>query len=80
MTDISKPVTRRTREAHPTKQRRIIATLGPGDTVSLRLERSSQVFHKDLHELYSQLELRTAAAHAGVSVAPCKNPKAVRNV
>jgi hypothetical protein len=80
MTDTDKPVTRRTKNEHPTRKKRIIATLGPGDVVTLRLERSSQVHHKCLYELFSQLELRTAAAHSGANVAPCKDPFKARNV
>lgn len=80
MTATDKPVTRRTKAEHPTRGRRVIATLGPGDVVGLRFERSSRTHYKDLHELISQLELRDAAALAGANIEPCKNPKSARNV
>lgn len=80
MTATDKPVTRRTKIEHPSRKRRVIATLGPGDVVTLRLERSSKVHHKCLFELYSQLELRDAAAVTGANISPCKNPMSVRNV
>ena len=80
MTDINKPVTRRSLDEHPKHKRRVIATLGPGNMVGLRLEGGRSTRYKDLNELYDQLELRDAAALAGFDPGPCKNPFKSRNV
>lgn len=79
MTDTSKPVTRRSMLFHPRHQKRVIATLGPEDVISVRLERGQPIY-LSLTALYDIAELRAAAAVSGCNTAPCKNPFKARNV
>jgi hypothetical protein len=66
MTSITSDVTRRAvedREGGTTrKHRRIIATLGPANQVTLREERTQNEFSIMLDELWNVLEYRSAAA------------------
>ena len=80
MTDTTKAVTRRTVAEHSRHKRRIVVTLGPGDTIGFRLERSSLTSYLPIEKLFNQAELATAQALTGFDASPCTNPKKARNV
>lgn len=80
MTDITTEVTRRSIAPHARHGRKIIVTLGPGDVIGFRLERERATKYLPLESLYDQADVKAAAALAGFNTAPCKNPKAFRNV
>lgn len=80
MTSTDKPVTRRTLEPHSRHGRKIVVSLGPGDTIAFRLERSSQTFHLPIETLFNQAELKHAQAITGFDASPCKNPNKARNI
>ena len=62
MTDLKKEVSRRTVSEHTRHKRRIVATLAPGDVISLRLERSSQAFALPLERVFDFAETTHAKA------------------
>lgn len=62
MTELTKPITRKTRRPFEFYRKKLVATLEPGDLISLRLERSRQVYRMDLHALYWKLVRAAAAA------------------
>jgi hypothetical protein len=82
MTDSSKSVSRVSTAEHTKHGRKIIVVVGPGDTVGLRLQRSKEdtTAYVSFEALFDIAEMRRAAARAGFSTAPCKNPKTSRNV
>lgn len=82
MTSLDKPVTRRSLHPHTRHQRRIIVTMGPGDVVGFRLERSreSDTAYLSVEQLFNQAETSRAKALCGESLAPCANPKKQRNL
>ena len=62
MTDLNKPVLRRTREPFGHYGRRIVVALEPGDTISMKLERSRVAYRAPLAAVYRQLADWHAAA------------------
>lgn len=80
MTDTNKPVTRRTIVPHPRHGRRMIVTIGEGDVIGFRLERSRDTSLVPISTLFDIAERRRAEAQAGFSAAPCSNPKAPRKL
>ncbi len=55
MTDLEKPVRRRTRAPFAHYRRRMVVILEPGDVLAMRLERSRTVFRAPLAAVYRQL-------------------------
>ncbi len=80
MTDITKPVTRRSVAPHARFGRRILVTLGPGDVLGFRLEREKTTKYLPLEKLYDQADIQHAANVSGFDTSPCNNPKTRRNV
>jgi hypothetical protein len=64
MTDLEKPVCRRTRAMFGHYRRRIIASFEPGDTLAMRLERSRTVYRAPLETVFRQLAAWHAQAEA----------------
>jgi hypothetical protein len=60
MTTLNKPVCRRTREPFAHYRRRIVVTLGPGDVLGMRLERTRTTFTATLAAVYRVLALWSA--------------------
>lgn len=77
-TNTDKPVTRRALVPHPRHNRKVLATLGPGDVLTLRLERErGEGTSLPLNYLYDLAERRRACANAGIdesAISPCNNP------
>jgi len=62
MTELERPVRRRTRSQFAHYRKRIVVILEPGDILAMRLERSRTVFRATLAGVYRQLvEWHTAA-------------------
>lgn len=82
MTDSSKSVSRVSILPHTKHARKIIVTIGPGDSVGFRLQRSAETTTAwvSIESLFNIAETRKAAAQVGFSTAPCANPKKARNV
>jgi hypothetical protein len=79
MTPTTKPTIRVTVGAHPSHKRAVVATLGPGDLLQLRLLRSQRTYVLSLFALYDQAELTAAkAGHPGLN--PCSDPKKARTL
>jgi hypothetical protein len=55
MTDLVRPVRRRSREQFAHYRRRIIASLEPGDLLAMRLERTRTTFRAPLAAIYRTL-------------------------
>jgi hypothetical protein len=64
MTDLDKPVRRRTREPFAHYKRRLIVVLEPGDVLAMRLERSRTVYRAPLETVFRQLAEWNAQAEA----------------
>ncbi len=64
MTELNKPVCRRTRCTFAHYRRRIVVILEPGDLLAMRLERTRLVYRATLANVYRQLALWTAEAEA----------------
>lgn len=58
--DTRKPVKRRTVEAY--RKRRIVVTLGPGDVIGLREERTRRTFTYPITSIYEYVVARTVMA------------------
>lgn len=55
MTDLAKPVRRRTRFPFAHYRKRIVIILEPGDCVAMRLERTRMLYRAPISALYRQL-------------------------
>ena len=55
MTDLLKPVRRRTRNPFAHYRRRIVVSFEPGDVLAMRLERSRTTFRATLAAVFRQL-------------------------
>lgn len=55
MTDLDKPVYRRTRLPFAHYRRRIVVALEPGDVLAMRLERTRTTYRAPLSAVYRQL-------------------------
>jgi hypothetical protein len=55
MTDLKRPVRRRTRFPFAHYRKRIVVTLEPGDTIAMRLERTHTPYRGTLSAVYRQL-------------------------
>jgi hypothetical protein len=55
MTDLTRPVARRTRTAFAHYRRRIVVSLEPGDTLAMRLERTRTTYRASLARVFRQL-------------------------
>jgi len=55
MTDLEKPVSRRTRFPFAHYRKRIVVILEPGDCVAMRLERTRRLFRAPIQAVYRQL-------------------------
>jgi hypothetical protein len=55
MTDLQKPVRRRSRFPFAHYRKRIVVTLEPGDTIAMRLERARKPYRGTLAAVYRQL-------------------------
>ena len=73
MTDLTKPVSRRTVRGLGS-HRRIVATLEPGDILAMRTERSRTVYRASLSAIFTQL----ATWHANAEVAARKAARQAR--
>jgi hypothetical protein len=62
MTDLEKPVRRRTRFPFAHYCKRIVVILEPGDCVAMRLERTRKLFRAPISSVYRQLVEWHAAA------------------
>lgn len=67
MTDLTKPLRRRSRAPFGHYRRRIVVTLEPGDLLAMRLERTRMTYRASLADVFRQL----AAWHA-VAERRCK--------
>jgi hypothetical protein len=64
MTDLNKPIHRRTRQPFAHYRKRIIVTLDPGDLLSMRLERTRTRYRAPIAEIFRQLAHWHALAEA----------------
>jgi len=55
MTDLKKPISRRTAKPFAHYARRIVVSLEPGDILAMRLERSTTTFRATLADVYTVL-------------------------
>jgi len=55
MTDLKKPISRRTAKTFAHYDRRIVVSLEPGDILAMRLERSTTTFRATLADVYTVL-------------------------
>jgi hypothetical protein len=55
MTELNKPVRRRTRHPFAYYRRRIVVILEPGDTLAMRLERTRTLVRAPISTVYRQL-------------------------
>ena len=75
MTDLKKPVSRRTvRALGYGTRRRIVATFEPGDILAVRLERTRTVYRAALSSVFTQL----ATWHANAELAARKAARKAR--
>ena len=72
MTELEKPVRRRTRFQFAHYRKRIVVILEPGDILAMRLERSRTVFRATLSGVYRQLVEWHASAERGRKLAERK--------
>lgn len=80
MTSTDKATVRRSQTPHPKFGRKVIVSVGPGDTIGFRLEREPNFKYLPIHKLYEQADLAHAAAITGFNTAPCANPHKTRNI
>jgi len=64
MTELNKPVCRRTCSMFAHYRKRIVVVLEPGDLLAMRLERTRLVYRATLANVYRQLALWHAEAEA----------------
>lgn len=64
MTDLERPVSRRSRAPFAHYRRRIVVILEPGDSLAMRLERSRTVYRAPLETVFRQLAQWHAQAEA----------------
>jgi hypothetical protein len=62
MTELTKPIRRRTRGMFGHYRKRIVVTLEPGDLIALRLERSRTTFRATIAGVYRQVVAWNAEA------------------
>lgn len=55
MTDLARPVRRRSREPFAHYRKRIVVSLEPGDVIAMRLERTRTTFRAPLAAIYRTL-------------------------
>lgn len=55
MTDLLRPVSRRTRLPFAHYRRRIVVVLEPGDVIAMRLERTRTLYRAPIPSLYRQM-------------------------
>lgn len=64
MTDLHRPVTRRTRATFAHYRKRIVVRLEPGDILAVRLERARTTYRASLADVFRQLAEWHALAEA----------------
>jgi hypothetical protein len=55
MTDLDKPISRRTKDPWNYQKRRLVVTLFPGDVIEMREERSQKSFSAPLSRVFQQI-------------------------
>jgi hypothetical protein len=65
MTDLDRPVYRRTKLPFAHYRRRLVVALEPGDTIAMRLERTRTIYRAPLSAVYRQLAEWHAMAERG---------------
>lgn len=76
MTELRKPIHRRTAAPFAHYRRRIVVTLEPGDVLTMRLERTRTRYHASLADVFRQLAQWHATATARQKRAERKARKA----